>query len=71
LHPKGVAIKSFPIEINVRMVATRLGIIGLQYSFTLPNGTSVFLTDTTAGSELGFSGIAQLIDGTSVGLKCK
>lgn len=73
LHPKGVAIKSSPIEIHAKLASTRFGIVGTQYNFTLPNGTDVLLTNITTGfeSELGMSGIARLTNGTYLDLSCE
>lgn len=75
LHGMNVAIRSLPVRILVNPILTQT-IVGFSYSFNLPSGTAVVLTDITYSSpsfesQLDFKGHAKLPNGQVLGLVCK
>jgi hypothetical protein len=75
LHGMNVAIRGLPVKILVNPILTRT-IVGFNYSFRLPSGTLVALTNITYASasfenKLGIKGHAKLPNGGVVSLVCQ
>ena len=75
LHSMNAAIRSLPVQIQVDPIHTRT-IAGFNYSFNLPSGTAVALTNITYASysfknQLGIKGHATLSSGEVLNLACQ